>query len=232
MNIVQWKEGKPFWELTADEASYVVVIQQDNMNFYDLFVFMKPPTAKEEREVRDQGTILVKSKYVDKNFSHLEGVDVKSPERHRSWLNSLPNIKPFIYEESVQAATSVVDKDVDNLTELDNVSVKMLHPMYCPIKKSSVEMSLSFIFNNAEKAYQIFDTAFKKTTLVNGELRFGGFDFIDELCRDCLVSVNGYSINGVPCTEKNKSEWVNFIPFEHKLLAAEEGFKTTEIGIN
>lgn len=230
MNTVQYIKKRPHWELTADETGYAICIQDVHGEYFDLFPFMKPPTPDDEKRIREEGggSNEIFDKFIDEHFLRFIGTNIDdSRSEHMRFINSYTNLKRFIYEEGPGGAKNLI-MSVDDLTKND-VTITIMQVLYCPKKKRPIEMKMSYTFGHLEIGRKLYEGCLSGN--IDGENVRVKYDLnvVDKIISGCLTDITGYCAKKKPCVMNKINEWFSILPFEHKILAADEAFKPAEV---
>lgn len=228
MNAVQYIKKRSHWELKATEIGYAVCIEDIDNKKYDIFPFMRPPTPDDEKRIREEGGVSneIFDIFFDNHFLRLVGVNIDSVKEHKKFINSYTNLKRFIYEEGPGGAKNLIES-VDDLTSND-VIIKLVQFLWCTKKKKPVKMSMSYTFGHLEVGRRLYESALSGG-MEDGEVNIRyDLNAVDKIISGCLTDIKGYCVDKKPCEMDSINEWFSILPFEHKVLAADEAFKPAE----
>ncbi len=229
MNTVRWLNGSktPYWELKSNEIVYTMVVTHEGEE-WDLYVYMKPPTPQEELAVRMM--TLGSEEFVDKHFIKFKGMNPDDPKVHHAYLNNTEGLKKFVYEEGVQGVANIIETEFDSLGNIGEIPVNLItNELFCPKKSDLFRMNISYSFKNLERGVLLYEGMFSGS--IGGDTLSIETDFesINTITVECLKSVDGYLIEGKPCVEENRGQWLPLLPFEHRLVAIDEAFKPAQV---
>lgn len=168
--------------------------------------------------------------FVDAHFDHFVGVSSDNFSAHRAWLDARPFMKSRIFREGVQgisyeAPEESLDSGDDFIFDImeseKEREVEIFQKLFS-VEKTRVETVVMshFVREVTENIYQKYRKA--TTRQLNSRQKkltnLEDYSLLSEVYNDLIVRVDGMVVGGVACAEDNKSDWVNLVPLEHKLL--------------
>ncbi len=199
--------------------------------------------AIEMATIRDKPAI----KFMNNHVSRVLGLSGTKTSDQIDWLNHESNtvIKIRAYREGIQGI-EVTEDDIQNLDDVDDIEeddtfditlepdfmiVPLQQMLFNPDKGASelVKIEHDCVVGSFHD-FQIWKKARKssykpKKRILKTE---ENYDVLESLYKKIIKSVSGMIFNGAACTEATKSDWINFIPLEHKLLVLEYQFGTLD----
>ncbi len=202
--------------------------------------------AIEMATIRDKPAI----QFIDAHVARVLGLSVAKTADQIDWLNHESNtvLKIRAYREGIQGI-EVTEDELQNLDDLDEVDdteddetfdvtlepdvmiVPLQQMLFNPDKSASELIKMEH--NCVVGSYQDFliwkkarKSSYKpKKRLLKTE---ENYDVLEKLYKKIIRNVTGMVFKGTECTEATKSDWINFIPLEHKLLVLEYQFGTLD----
>ncbi len=228
MNVLKKKSGFLFWDLLGSESSHPVnVVRGDGS--WTMYVYLSSYSNSEEKDVRKS---LFNGKgeeayqeFVDNHFIKFGGVEPDDPERHKMYLDGMPEIKRFIYEECVQGVRNDLDPIDSDILEDDVCVVPTIQDMYDPSEDSEVKFKSSHYLNMGQAFNAAYENCVENRSseeLLEIEM---DFDEIGRIYNSSIERVEGFLVGNVVCSFSNKEKWIHKIPFEYKFAAVDEAFK-------
>ena len=232
MNVLTRKDSSLYWDLNGTESAHQVNVERGD-DCWTLNVYLTRCSGAEEKAVRknlfsEKGE-LTYDEFVDKHFIKFGGVEPDDPERHKMYLDEMPEIKKFIYEECIQGVRNDIELiSLDTLE--DNVCVvPTVQDMYDPSEEAEVQFKSLHYINMGEMYSSAYEQCVENRSseqLLEIEV---DFDEIEIIYDSSVVQVDGFLIGDRFCTSSNKEEWIHKIPFEYKFTAVDEAFKPVTV---
>jgi len=232
VNVLRRKGDILYWDLNGDEVSHPIRINRGDDTF-TLYAFLSSYSCREEKAVRNglfngKGETAYQE-FIDKHFIKFVGMESSDPKKHRMYIDEMPEIKRFIYEECVQGIRN--DIEPVDLGVLDEAvcMVPTVHDMYFPDESKEVQFKSKHYLNMnsiQDSAYEQCVENRSSEELLEVEINF---DTVEKIYNDSVCGVEGFLLGDVPCMNSNKGEWAYKIPFEYKYAAIDEAFRPAEM---
>ena len=229
--VITTKNGNSYWELTGDVFTFPVHVMRSEAAFV-AFPHLSRYEASEEKEVRrliaygNDGY----NGFLSRHFLRFSGVRPKSAKVHKLYLERVPEIKRFIYEEGVQGVRNDPDRVVEGvLEETDTIVVPTLQDAYDPKLGTQVSVRMSHALSFKDKHTLAYSDAIRNAIYDDLIEVTVDWDCVERVYDDAVIEVQGFLYEGVPCTSDNVSDWTPLIPFEHKYLVVNEAFLPTQV---
>ena len=225
------KNGHSYWELAGSVFTFPVHVVRSEAAFV-AFPHLSRYGSSEEKEVRR----LVAyghdgyDGFLSRHFLRFSGVQPKSAKAHKLYLERMPEIKRFIYEEGVQGVRNDPDRVVEGvLEETDTIVVPTSQDAYDPRLGAQVIVQMSHALSFKDKYSLAYSDAIRNAIYDDLIEVTVDWDDVERVYDDAVLEVQGFLYEGAPCTSENASDWIPLIPFEHKYLVVNEAFRPTQV---
>lgn len=167
--------------------------------------------------------------FVDDQFDHFIGVSTDDYKVHKEWIDSHTYVKTRIFKEGVQGisyeAPEIEEEGNDfifDIMESDQQrEVEVFQNLFSVEKMRTETVFMTHILREvSDTVYQRYRKA--TTRQLNARQRkltsLEDYSLLEGVYDELAIRVDGAVVNGKPCVDKNKAEWVGLIPLDHKLL--------------
>ena len=244
-------EKKTAWELTAEEIIYPQTVLgmtvYAHMRPYEEYPMKELLAVRNTRMAPKPGNILDlkesgKSEIVKffwDHFIRLSGESLVTPngetisvEEQTAFIKKHPRLDiPTTAVLGGYGGMSVRDpegKSLLDLAEDNTVSLQQL----IGLDGQELRISMTHHFRQETEAdnlrYQTATGSSRIYTRRQEYERVTNYDIVGQMYNDMIRSIDGMTINGLPCVEQNKDEWVKKVPFWHKDYALENLFRGSQ----
>jgi hypothetical protein len=233
-------DSNPFLELLAEEFVYPINTPDEQFTLYCHLRPYEPRAikpwydeviARRKRRTAVETTVetpdyshmreFVMNHFIGMQGAELEDGSAPSPEEQRAWLQENPIFVERIFRNGV-------DRFGPRETAKPGRAVLMLGQ-----RQTRIPMEVRLVLSGAEFVIGLTATLdrlsesdrhqYDKSVSYIENSRFGetyieaNWDVIEILCNQRLKSLDGALVDGQPCVEANKAEWIKRVPFLAKV---------------
>ena len=177
---------------------------------------------------------------VDSHFIKMSGTSADDkPELHKKYLDANPDIKIEVAKQGFMGIDFTEVEEPEESTVLDisldteeTQDTLLEQALFSPEKDKYERVQFAHTTNKAMEAEfsRYRKAAPRSMNMRSREFRVNrNYDLLENLYRDMIQSVNGFVIDGEPCTLKNKKDWVNAVPLFHKIMVLDKIFSEARV---
>lgn len=167
--------------------------------------------------------------FVDKHFRLISGIEGDATQEDmRAFLDANPQLKVRLLKEGYDGIRLDVDEAAPGklvLMRPTNTTVKVKRLLYCPAGEKIVEVRYKHVLRKEteedrikhKRALRMVEKGPKTFVRVN-------FDVLEQLYDNLVQRIDGMTIDGAPCTEANKSDWIKQVSLFDKVFAVNRVF--------
>lgn len=246
-NVIVYDKDVPKYELNAEEIVFPLVLDQDGNSVvaffhmdaqtpaHELKAFLNDMMSKSraggspDETEQVPGDEMECRAFVMKHFRTISGIDGDGIGREEmiAWLDENPPIKSRIFKEGYDGAQLDVDETVRRLTlaRVAESSIKTKKVLYSPERKAVEEVKIKYILRKETEEDRIRHKRASKL-IEKGKFQLVRFNFdtLEQMFKDLILRIEGALINGAPCTEQNRDEWIPKVNFLDKLFVLQRVF--------
>lgn len=167
--------------------------------------------------------------FVDAHFDHFFGVSTDDVSVHKKFLDERGYLKNRIFKEGVQGLyfeeAEKEDQSNDFIFDILDTSsgktVEVKQKLFSIEKMRTEVIKMKHTLKDVtEEVYQKYRKATTRQLHARKKklVTFEDHEVMASIYKDLVQSVSGLVIDGKACNLDNKSEWVDFVPLEHKLF--------------
>ena len=200
--------------------------------FYDQMMIRRRSRGRSEMEYRTSDLPGVRA-FVDDHFVRMEGATLEdgtepSHDDQREWLNQNDSFKIRIFREGYDAFADWADdepamakgKPMLILSRPEH-TIRAAWKLYSEGTKSEETIKLSVTFEKLTKAdsYQ-YEKSFRIIENLKTSDRYveTNWDVIEGIFDRKAKKIAGALIDGAPCDESNREQWIKMVPFSLKVF--------------
>jgi hypothetical protein len=259
LQAVWFLDDIPNLELAATEYVFPIYVQDGQFKlllrmksarasaikrFYDTLMIKRKTRTRSETEYRTSDLPGVKS-FIDDHFISLAGATLEdgseaSLDDQREWLNQNESFKVRIFREGYDAFTDAVTAEeqaepkgrpVLVLSKPDH-NIKVNWTLYSESTANDEVIKFVVTMERLTKTDSFqYEKAFRLIENTKTAERYieTNWDVIESMFDRKAKKIAGALINGQPCGEENKEQWVKLVPFSMKVFVLAKMAEEVEI---
>jgi hypothetical protein len=252
--VVDEKTQSTVWDLAAETVAYPLDVDGPDGKPYRLGVYLSRYDARELKDALNaerqgyspdgdgdfatlQRTYREFFPMLERHIVRLDGVTSDDPARHQAFVRGNTQLKTLIVKETWGGVRlwRPPDEPTSELFDIDSVGdapteVATTQRLWSSDLTVTAIRMTHFMRRPTQNQYNRHASAIRQKVGRRGLLSADiNYDTLELLYNEGIVRIDGMTVDGRPCMEANRNEFVSLVPLWHKTLVVGELYREARV---